>query len=182
LVLGLSGALFAVAAAGGPLAYPALAQTPSANGGFGPTLCSEVSASAVSAIVGHRVQPATYTGIAALSGYVHGPGTTVGCVYWPPGANMATTTGEVDFGYYLWAKPFSAAELKEFAAAKGVSSCPGLDVTAFCHAGGVRGPGRLPAPSELLAVQGRKELMIDVYKLAVPKLSLLAKLAIPKFF
>jgi hypothetical protein len=95
---------------------------------------------------------------------------------------MATTTGEVTFGYYLWAKPFSAAELKEFASGKGVIQCPGLAVTAFCRpSAGRRFEGR-PVPSELLAVQGRKELQIDVYDLPITKLSLLAKLAIPKFF
>jgi hypothetical protein len=62
------------------------------------------------------------------------------------------------------------------------AQCPGLDVIAYCRAGGVRGPGRLAAPSELVAIQGRKELLIDAYKLPVPKLSLLAKLTIQKFF
>jgi len=109
-------------------AYPALAQTRSTNDGFRPDSVQQVSASAVSA---NRRTPGparTYAGIAPCPG-IDGPGTTVGASTGRQ-ARYGGHDGEVDYRLYLWAKPFSAAELKEFAAAKGVSSCPGLDVTA----------------------------------------------------
>lgn len=168
------------------LSLPALAQGSTGNNAvLGPSLCNDVKASAVSAVVGHRVQQAVYGGIATLSGSVHGPATEVGCIYWPPGATpvvMATSTQDVDFSYYLWAKPFSAAEYKDMASAKGVLPCPGLTITAFCVPAGKRRFEGRPVPNEFFAVQGRRELAIYAYKLPLPKLSLLAELAIPAFF
>jgi hypothetical protein len=164
------------------LTYPTLAQgSTSTNGGLGPSLCSDVSAAAVSAIVGHRVEPAIFTGIATLSGFVQGPGTQMGCSYYPPGPNVVTTTGEVTFAYYLWEKPFSAAELKQISSSKGVSSCPGLGV-AFCAVAVVRVPDESTGQSRLTAIQGRKELMVSAYKLPFPKIERLAKMAISHFF
>jgi len=75
-----------------------------------PALCRDVSATAVSRIVGHHVPPAT--GYAAVSGTK--PAVTVAvtlCTYGPL-ASAFTTKGTVEFSYGNWSKAVSMALLK----------------------------------------------------------------------
>jgi hypothetical protein len=169
----------------------AMADGPSAAGQASssgePALCRDVSAAAVSAIVGRRLPPATgYTGTSGTN-----PGITVEVTFCTYGAlaSAFATEGTIEFSYGTWSKAVSLSLLKANAEYNPnftrIALYSGLGVAALYMAGKIiTGPDATKRmPIEVIeAFRGKRVVGTEVnWDLSVAKLACLEKLAIDEF-
>ena len=151
-----------------------------------PTLCRDVSATVVSAIVGRHLPPTTgYVGTSETS-----PAMTEAitfCTYGPLAS--AFTTDTIEFSFATWSKAVSISLLKSSAEYNPnftrVTSYTGLGVGALYMTGriitGPEAAKRMPIES-MVAFSGKREAGVEVnWHLSVATLARLEKLAVDKF-